>query len=143
MVILSFKGKYAFLSNFSPHPVRARGILYPTVEHAYQAYKTLDPAERLGIRSCDTPGQAKRAGRRVTLRPDWDNVKLSVMTALVKAKFRQHPELAGLLKQTGDALLVEGNYWHDNFWGVCGCKTCPGVGKNWLGCILIGVRNEL
>lgn len=136
--ITSFDGEHAFLSNFHPSPVTFEGTIYPTVEHAFQAAKTDDPRERAAVLAQATPGGAKRLGRRLTLRPDWDEARVPVMHVLVYEKFANHPDLAERLLATGDAELVEGNGWGDVFWGVC-----RGVGANNLGRILMQVRAQL
>lgn len=133
-----FEGEFAFLSNFYDAEVEYEGIKYPTNEHAFQAAKSLNPARRLEIAMLDTPGKAKRAGRSLQLRHDWEKVKYDVMLDIVFAKFHQHPELAAKLLATGDAELIEGNWWNDTTWGVCN-----GVGSNWLGRILMMVRARL
>lgn len=135
--INSFSGEYRFLSNFWPSPLLVQGIVYPTVEHAFQAMKSLDKAERARIAHLEMPGKAKRAGREVTLREDWEQVKVSVMRALVRQKFAAAP-LARALVATGDSPLIEGNHWGDRFWGVSG-----GEGTNWLGRILEDRRARL
>jgi N-glycosidase YbiA len=134
----NFNGEFAFLSNFYPAANRYAGLVYPTVEHAFQAAKTQDDTEKRQIAAAHSPGQAKRLGRAVRLRPDWESVKVAVMTELVREKFATHPELRERLLATGDAELIEGNTWNDRFWGVSG-----GFGKNWLGRILMQVRQEL
>lgn len=133
-----FEGEFAFLSNFYEAEVEYEGIKYPTNEHAFQAAKSLNPARRLEIAMLDTPGKAKRAGRNLLLRHDWEQVKYDIMLDIVFAKFYQHPELATKLLATGDAELIEGNWWNDTTWGVCN-----GVGSNWLGRILMMVRARL
>ena len=137
-MIKEFQGKYRFLSNFFPSPVMWNNIEYPTVEHAYQAAKTLDVDKREIIRLQPTPGQAKRIGRVIPLREDWNEVKLKIMEYLVKQKFTRHENLKEQLLATGDEKLAEGNSWNDTYWGVC-----RGVGKNYLGIILMKVREEL
>lgn len=132
-----FRGKLRWLSNFGASSIEFAGHKWATVEHAYQAAKTFDPEEQRKIREAKTPGQAKRLGRRVTLRPDWEDVKLSVMYNLTKLKYRI-PELRQKLLDTGHAELIEGNTWGDTFWGVCN-----GVGENNLGKILMLVRHEI
>lgn len=134
--IAEFKGAHFFLSNFSPSRVRMRGAWYPSVENAYQAAKTIDAAARIPFETC-TAGEAKKIGRRLALRPDWESVKLDVMLALLRAKFTFSPLRARLLA-TGDAHLEEGNYWGDRFWGVC-----RGEGQNHLGRLLMQVRAEI
>lgn len=136
MAITSFSGKYEFLSNFYYSPVTYEGITYPTVEHAFQAAKTFDVTERRRISEMKTPGMAKRAGRRVLLRKDWEAVKFDIMKTLVTQKFEDE-KLKQLLLDTGDEELVEGNTWHDTCWGVCN-----GVGQNNLGKILMSVRKH-
>jgi ribA/ribD-fused uncharacterized protein len=135
--IIAFQGAYRFLSNFWPCRVKWGTEYYRSVEHAYQAAKTGSPIEQTRVQDCVTAGDAKRMGRKVTLRPDWDLDKLAVMLDLVRQKF-QDPMLQRQLLFTGNAELIEGNYWHDTFWGVCN-----GEGENHLGKILMQVRNEL
>ena len=136
--IQGFKNQYAFLSNFYPAPITFEGLLYPTSEHLYQALKTEISSEHEFVRSAGTPGESKRRGRRVTVRENWNAIKITVMRKVVLEKFRQNPELEKRLLDTGDALLVESNTWNDTFWGVC-----RGKGENYLGLILMNVRLEL
>lgn len=136
--VRAFRGKHEFLSNFYPSKVVLDGEEYQTVEAAFQAAKTFSLLSRNEIRKAKTPGQAKKIGRRVVLRPDWESVKIDVMRLLLSQKFVQGSELADRLIETGDAELVEGNSWHDTFWGVC-----DGVGENHLGRLLMEVRLSL
>lgn len=136
--VLSFSGQYRFLSNFWPAPIAWEGQLYPTLEHAYQSAKTLCPNERLAIAHLATPALAKRAGRTVTLRPDWDSVKIGVMRQLLIAKF-SNADLRSQLIATGDRLIVEGNSWGDRFWG----QSPVGNGRNELGKLLMERRAAL
>lgn len=135
--ITRFAAEYRWLSNFALAVVQLDGVSYPTVEHAYQAAKTLDISERNQISSCASPGEAKRAGRHVTLRGDCESVKVSVMRELLRQKF-SIPKYALLLTATGDAMLIEGNNWGDTFWGIC-----RGEGQNRLGRLLMSIRHEL
>ena len=136
-VIKSFQGKYAFLSNFYPCPMMVAGIEYPTLEHAYQAEKTNNLQEKLKISKLKTPGEAKRYGGRIKLRPSWNKEKLRVMAKLLKLKF-QDPMLQKFLVDTRGFELVEGNNWGDRFWGRVGKE-----GENWLGLLLENVRAEI
>lgn len=137
-VINKFKGEYDFLSNFYLYPVVWAGVEYPSNEHAYVAAKTLDMALRYQVQRTKTPGAAKRLGRSFKLRPGWDNKRLKVMEKLIARKFKRDSFLAGMLLKTGDAELIEGNFWGDYFWGVC-----RGVGENHLGKLLMKQRAEL
>lgn len=134
--ITEFTYEYGFLSNFHPSEVSYGGLVYPSVEHAYQAAKTLDLEEQRKIREAHSPGEAKRRGRAAALRPDWDDIKDEVMMALVWAKFQEEP-LRSRLLATGEAILIEGNNWGDRYWGV------DGHGLNKLGLTLMAVRAGL
>jgi len=135
-VISGFQGDYRWLSNFEPVDVVFEGEIYPSVEHAYVAAKTLDRTTRRSIAALATPGAAKRAGKSIKLRTDWEEVKLKVMSELVRQKF-QHVRMRKLLLATEDAQIIETNSWGDVFWGVC-----QGVGQNHLGRIIMEVRAE-
>lgn len=142
-MISSFTGPYAFLSNFAGCSIELDGEEYDSVEHAFQAAKTLDENERYIVRSAIWPRDAKRAGRRVTLRPDWEQIKVEVMWSLVWQKFtrpdrRGRNYFADRLLDTQLEVLVEGNHWGDTTWGVCN-----GHGLNLLGNILMQVRAHL
>lgn len=142
-MINNFDGKYRFLSNFADSRLVYDGIEYPTVEHAFQAVKTLDISERKAISKLPTPGEAKRAGRRVNLRKDWEEVKDGIMYDILKEKFK-NPELKEKLLATGNEYLEEGTTWHDNYWGNCYCDKCKNIeGKNTLGKLLMKIREEL
>ena len=135
-MISLFRDEYFFLSNFYPVEIKLDGIVYPNAETAFQAQKTLDVEERRKFSMLKNPVQAKRLGRKVKLRDDWEEVKLEIMTEIVSQKFLQHPHLIEMLLQTGDEELVEGNKWGDRFWGVC-----KGKGENHLGKILMKIRD--
>jgi ribA/ribD-fused uncharacterized protein len=133
--IRSFTAQYAFLSNFYPFAIMYEFERYPTVEHAFQAAKVLDPIERHRFAELSSPGQAKKLGRSVRLRPDWESVKLGIMKQLLELKF-EDPHMRELLNNTKPAELIEGNWWGDTYWGVCN-----DVGKNHLGILLMEVRD--
>ena len=137
--IESFRGQYGFLSNFYEAPVSYGGLIYLNAEAAFQAQKCLTDEEKRPFTDMP-PSKAKRIGRQVRLREDWEQVKVGLMEEIVRAKFTQNEDLAWLLLATGDAQLVEGNTWNDTFWGV---DLRKGVGENHLGRILMKVREEL
>ena len=137
MTIESFTMENSFLSNFYPCLIEFEGDIYRTLEHAYQAAKTHDPDERRKIREEERAGKAKQMGKRVTIREDWEQIKVEVMRDLLKKKF-ENPQLRKLLLDTYPHDLVEGNNWGDTFWGVC-----RGHGKNMLGVLLMQLRSEL
>jgi hypothetical protein len=166
----TFRGPLEFCSNFYwPCPIIVDGKrfvsllqayqaakvtepeVYDSVEHAYQAFKFLDPKLREKFRGKGkdalTPAEAKRLARTLKAqglqRKDWEQVNLAVMEDLVRQKF-QEPKLRKLLLATDPKTLVEGNYWHDNFWGDCSCAKCADKPKlNHLGRILMKIREEI
>lgn len=141
--ISEFKDRYEFLSNFSESVICHEYVFYPTVEHFFQAMKTTDLKMRRVIACAETPGKAKRYGRHVILRPDWEDIKDDVMLEGLRLKF-QIPALRTKLLETGNAELIEGNWWHDNTWGDCYCDECADKpGENRLGKLLMQVRQEL
>lgn len=135
------KPGYEFLSNFYPAPFTYLGIYYPTTEHFYQAWKFYGE-ERVLVASLKTPAEAKKYGRKAlkNLAWNWDTAKVEVMKVALKQKF-MIPHLADKLIATGDATIIEGNYWHDNFWGSCSCDKCiEAESKNTLGILLMEQR---
>ena len=166
-MIDQFKGDYRWLSNFWMEPlclISAFGMLASTVEHAYQAAKCELESERYTILNCESPGAAKRMGRHVQLRADWEYMKKIVMYTLLRRKFATR-NLRQKLLETGDTLLVEGNRWGDRYWGAEKVSTAKlketpryevwppeskleehdelWCGSNNLGMLLMDVRNDL
>jgi len=146
MKIEQFQDEYRFLSNFYPSPFKLGEytIEYSTVEHYYQSQKCANKNDAINIIKCRTPGQAKRLGSTVSLISVWEETKDLVMETGVKAKFDQNADLAVLLISTHPSVLIEGNYWHDNYWGKCYCHRCRHKrGLNVLGKILMEMRGKL
>ena len=135
--IKGFFGEYRFLSNFELGEVVFEGIKYPSSENAYQAAKSLNTDVRKKFVSIE-PSDSKKLGRKIIVRNDWEKVKYNVMYEIVLDKFTRNKNLGDLLINTGDKYLEETNHWKDTIWGVC-----DGVGKNWLGKILMDVRSQL
>ena len=139
--------EYAFLSNCYPSEsqggfkiyIELEGLIFTSVEAAYQAAKTRNPEERRKIRSMSAE-EAKAYGHsnKIRFRSDWHNVRINVMRNLVWQKFYGSKELREQLLATGDAILIKENEEGDAFWGVCN-----GVGENHIGKILMEVRRKL
>jgi ribA/ribD-fused uncharacterized protein len=135
--IKGFFGEYRFLSNFELGDVIYEGIKYPSSENAYQAAKSPDLEIRNQFVNI-SPNESKKLGRKIDVREDWEEVKYGIMYQIVLDKFSRNYELGDLLIETGDKYLEETNHWKDKVWGVC-----DGVGKNWLGKILMDVRTQI
>ena len=137
--IQEFQKEYRFLSNFWSCPVMFEGVIYPSAENAYQAAKCdnrEDRAQFLNISAAD----AKRLGKSIVLRSNWEVVREEIMLEIEKDKYTRNPDLAQKLMDTAPQRLVEGNNWHDTYWGV---DLGTGEGENKLGRILEDVRRDL
>ncbi len=138
-IIDDFRGPYRWLSNFHLCEIHFEGLVFPSTEHAYQAAKTLDlDARKQFTDAAMTCGQAKRGGRRLLLREDWEAAKDAVMGLVLFDKFTRHADLRSKLLATAPAFLMEMNTWNDIYWGVCN-----GVGKNRLGQLLMEIRGSI
>lgn len=137
--IESFREPYDFLSNFYNCRIIYKGITYWNAEAAYQAQKCPKRAEEF----CNLLGsEAKKLGRLVEIRSDWEDIKLDIMEEVVTEKFCQNSDLMEKLLATDELYIEEGNWWGDTFWGVCTNKKMDHVGKNHLGKILMEVRTK-
>lgn len=134
--IKGFFDEYRWLSNFEPCVVYFDGRQYPSSENAYMAAKTLNKEQRK-IFETVLPYEAKKLGREIALRPDWNDVKFSIMYDILLSKFT-NMNLRNKLLSTGDKYLQEANWWFDKIWGVC-----QGEGENNLGKMLMEIRAKL
>lgn len=131
-----FRGDWRFLSNFWLEPKRRM----LSNEHFFQSAKTLNLSQRAMVMRADTPGEAKRMGRTVDLRSDWEAVKETIMLENLRTKFYSDDSLSDMLLSTGDEELVEINSWGDKYWGVTSADM---DGRNRLGVLLMQVRQEM
>ena len=138
--VLFYEGRWYMFSNFSSFAVHWRGQDWPTVEHAYQASKFTDPAVVRRIHSARSAHDSKKIARTyaASVREDWQEIKLSIMEDILRAKLAQHPYVAQKLRETGDAHIIEDSP-KDNFWG----RGPDWEGENHLGKIWMKLRDEL
>lgn len=136
-MIDKFRGKYFFLSNFYVAPVEYQGLTYQNNEAAFQSAKAKNKKDKEKFIDL-LAAEAKKLGRQIELRDDWEDVKIDVMHEVCMAKFTQNLLLKEKLLATGIEELVEGNNHGDTFWGCV-----DGKGENHLGKILMKVREEL
>jgi len=151
-MITKFDGRYGFLSNFYPCKIEYQGITYNSVETYYVAMKCNNDqmidgkyytcADFRELVANMAPGKAKQLGKVIKIRSEWDSKKLGFMEWAVKEKFKDEA-LKEMLLMTESKEIIEGNYWHDNFYGQCTCEKCVGRGKNKLGKLLMDIRSEL
>jgi ribA/ribD-fused uncharacterized protein len=153
--IARFTGQYAWLSNFAPSPFLYQGVRWPTAEHAFQGMKHPDPDCRPAMAVLATPQIAKQRGRRIPIRHDWEAVKRKIMLEVLLAKFTSDGQLRWNLAGTLGITLIEGNSWHDTYWGAVRADLNPDgyphwltrqgsmFGENWLGRLLMMTREVL
>jgi len=138
-MITQFKDEYRWLSNFESVQIEFEGKVYASVEHAYQAAKSLDEDWRAFCASDVSAGKVKRKSKVIIYRPDWEKIKVSIMKDLLTKKFSTEPFKSKLLS-TGDTSIIEKNTWGDMFWGV---DIRTGIGENYLGKLIMGIRVSL
>jgi ribA/ribD-fused uncharacterized protein len=141
--ITSFTGEFRFLSNFwvCSNSFQYRGRNWITTEQAYQAAKLKPEHEHLADLMDDdkiSPSKAKRIGKEIDIREDWNVVRLAVMININRLKYENNPDLMQMLLDTKGRELIEGNNWGDTFWG----QSPLGNGRNELGKILMGIRDS-
>lgn len=135
---IRFYGTNHPFSNFHLAPFTAGKKSWPTVEHFFQAMKTIDPKLREAVRKARKPGDAKKLGRQIPLRPGWNGMRDEVMSYALRAKFTQNPALQRALCATDGRKLIEASP-RDAYWG----EGPRGTGKNRLGTLLMELRSEL
>jgi ribA/ribD-fused uncharacterized protein len=158
-VINSFRDEYRFLSNFYESIIIINNKVYKSVEHWYQASKADNETLHEYIRNLPTPGNTKGVWKKkfvmipiegikeqkpiqVRKRKDFNNINIDIMRQGINLKF-EILSLRKLLNQTKGKMLIEGNTWHDNFWGNCSCEVCKNIeGENWLGKLLMEERDD-
>jgi ribA/ribD-fused uncharacterized protein len=155
--ILEFKNEYDWLSNFAPCKFVHLNSEYESTESFYQAWK-FAATDEVQVESNNVliwvnarefvsklpANKAKQAGRKAKLCWNWDTIRVEVMKTALEYKFIHNLHYRSLLKATGNAKLVEGNWWHDNFWGDCSCEKCKGIpGTNMLGKLIMNIREGL
>lgn len=131
-----------FLSNFYLKNITYRGHVYKSAEHLFQVEQCAEESDKEKIRNVMTPKLAKIRGRFVKKIVNWEQEKTEIMEKILRLKFR-NSKLKKLLQGTDNARLVELNYMHDTFWGVCTCSTHKRTGMNMLGIILMKIRDEM
>ena len=136
--ITEFRGEFSWLSNFFPIKIEYDGLVYPSVEHAYQAGKLINIEDRK-LFLVMSAGQAKRLWRNYQSYNLTEEFRLNLMYQLLSIKFNQEP-FKSLLIATNNCNIIEGNYWGRHVFGYC-LKT--NQGKNHLGQMIMNIREKL
>jgi len=132
--------EYYPLSNFSAFTLEWKGNLWPTSEHAYQAEKFDDENIKEELRTARSVDDAYKIAQEYSSlkRSDWDEIKVSTMKKIFKAKLEQHPVIGELLLASGDRVLIKDSRL-DAYWGWGPDKD----GENIMGKLWMEVREEL
>jgi ribA/ribD-fused uncharacterized protein len=138
--IIRFDNEYNYLDNFFKCKINYEGIVYPSCNHAYQAAKVLDVNAKILISQIPEHSKLYMVVDRYPEKYNWEDIKLDVMTDIVRSKFNQHPELKSNLLETGQAHIEYGNSLDDSYWGISPINS--GMGLNNLGLILMELREE-
>ena len=145
-----FRDEYGWASNFYLHaPFVFHGVTFKTSEHFYQMFKTDNMEWAARILNAPTPADARKLGKECPISPNWNKAKaITTMATGLELKFSHNKEIFLKLLDTKNLILVEGNFWHDNFWGDCHCNNkngkhpeCLTPGKNMLGKLLMNLRS--
>lgn len=143
-MINRFENENEIYSNFYIRQIYLDNKWWKSTEHYYQAQKARNEEDEELIRNAKTPNEAKKLGRQIKCRKGWEKIKVDVMRKALRAKFTQHQDLKERLINTDDEILVEGNWWHDCYWGSCYCDHCISrEKKNMLGILLMELRDQL
>ncbi len=139
MIIAHFVFRRRWLNNLHFCHVEYQGVVYKSVEHAYQAIKAAHPVDKRWIMEADSAREARMRGEHVRLRGGWNPaVARRLMLKLLWSKFHHNPALREKLLKTWPHELVHGNMEEDRYWGV---SRRTGDGENHLGKLLMFLRD--
>ncbi|OJF10726.1 NADAR family protein [Couchioplanes caeruleus] len=125
------------LQNDYPAVITIGANTYPSVTHAYWALSTPDPGWHEQITAAPRRYDAGKLAEQAPRRTDWATARLAVMTALLRAKYTQHTQMAQTLRASGDARIVYVDF-DSAYWSANGKR-----GNNWIGRLLEVIRSEL
>lgn len=172
-MIDDFSGKYEFLSNFFRYDTNCCAEVFFQAMKATCKEDVDWILECNKLNAYQAPREAKKRGHEIELRRDWDKLitldeakkllritpvepltthnkqplKLYAMYQVLSDKFASKV-MTELLLSTEHETIIEGNWWHDVYWGICDgsgrSKRCEAGhyprGENWLGRLLMEIR---
>lgn len=138
-----------FITYFSPHSAHAiefDGVVYPTLEHAYQASRYNELHIKSEIRHTRSPLLAWEISQKYKYlqKEEFKNPdhKISVMKYLMELKVAQHKDVRQALIDSGNKSIVKHIFTYppgDGFWD----DGIDGKGENHIGKIWEEIRNSL
>lgn len=138
-----YEQDFYVLSNFSAFNVQWNGLRFQTLEAAYHYQKfpgndNYDVRELI-MRATSAHNAMAIAKQHIHARTDdWQDIKVTVMKTLMRAKLDQHEYVRQKLLATGNRELVEDS-WRDDFWGWGPNKD----GQNMMGKLWMEIRDEI
>ena len=120
--------------------IKYKGLLYPSVENAYQAQKEPDQVKRMKYTRLST-SQAIYYGNRKRLSYNWLENRDKIMHELLEIKFQDKHFREELLSSDLDDTIFY-NTDHNNYWGFCTCEKCRNKNQNKLKDMLIVIKNN-
>lgn len=137
---------YIYFSPYTAHAIQVDGVLFPTVEHAYQCARYVDQKIIEEIRSAISPIKAWQISSQYkNLQiPEFkeDDHKLSVMKNLMRLKVEQHDDVRQALMDSGELKIVKHIVTYppgDGFWD----DGEDGMGLNHIGKMWMEIRKDL
>lgn len=138
--IFFYEQEFYIFSNFSSFKLNWKGYDWMTSEHAYHSEKFEDENILKQLKETRSAHDAFKfaVANKNKYKKNWDDIKLSVMKEILRAKVEQHPYVKKKLLESGNKELIE-NSWRDSFWGWGENKN----GQNHLGKLWMEVREEI
>ncbi len=137
---------YIYFSPYTAHAIEVDGVVYQTVEHAYQCQRYSDPLIIKEIRSARSPLLAWQISTKYKHKqnPEFENQdhKLEVMRRMMRLKFEQHEEVRKALRDSGTLKIVKHILTYppgDGFWD----DGTDGTGLNNIGKIWMEIRKNV
>lgn len=137
---------YIYFSPYTAHAINIDGLVFPTVEHAYQCARYTDKKIIEEIRNAPSPVLAweiSSKNKQFQI-PEFkeDEYKLKVMKDLMRLKAEQHRDVRDVLLNSGDLKIVKhivSGPPGDGFWD----DGEDGTGLNHTGRMWMEIREEL
>ena len=135
---------YIYFSPYTAHAIEVDGVVYPTVEHAYQCLRYDDPKIVSEILAARSPVKAWESSTKYKhlQKKDFRPHKREIMKRLMRAKADQHEEVRKALIDSGGLKIVKHIDTYppgDGFWD----DGPDGTGDNQIGKIWMEIREEL
>lgn len=137
---------YIYFSPYTAHAIEVSGVVYPTLEHAYQCARYADPKIIEEIKNAHSPVKAWEISSKYKPQQisefKTEAHKLSVMKELMRLKAAQHAEIRQALIESGDQRIVKHIVTYppgDGFWD----DGEDGTGLNHIGRLWMVIREEI